>query len=186
MNFDEYDGCLCGGVPAVCPRPPRWPTDQAFESALTASLPGDLGKVFTPWILESYKRQRMMDIAWVHFNHLRDKYAADGILRTIPEWVELLCVPSGWDGEALLQSGRGGPDPLQVLRDRAHRAGCRRGLARAARRTLPFCTGTGWRWHPTPRASAAVRSRESAITAKRPPSQSAGCAARRAARERAC
>jgi len=57
----------------------------------------------------------MMDIAWVHFNHLRDKYAADGILRTIPEWVELLCVPSGWDGEPLLQSGRGGPDPLEVL-----------------------------------------------------------------------
>jgi hypothetical protein len=114
MNFDEYDGCLCGGVPAVWPRPPRWPTDQAFESALTASLPGDLGKVFTTWILESYKRQRMMDIAWVHFNHLREKYATDGILRTIPEWVELLCVPSGWDGEPLLRSGRGGPDPLQA------------------------------------------------------------------------
>lgn len=117
MFGDEYDDCLCGGVPAVWPHSPRWPTDAVAQSrVLTDLVPEALRSMFSmsSFILETYKKQRMMDVAWVHFNTLKDKYHADGILRTIPEWVELLCVPTGWDGEPVLKSGREGPDPLQA------------------------------------------------------------------------
>ena len=115
----EYDDCLCGGVPAVWPHSPRWPTDAVAHSRVLTALElhhPELGRMFSSvsFILDNYKKQRMMDVAWVHFNHLKDKYHADGILRTIPEWVELMCVPTGWDGEPLLKSGREGPDPLQA------------------------------------------------------------------------
>lgn len=113
----EYDQCLCGGVPAVWPHSPRWPTDAVAHSRILTNIDNDEVRSMlsvSSFLLENYKSQRLMDVAWLHFNHLRDKYAADGILRTIPEWVELICVPTGWDGEPLLKSGREGPDPLQA------------------------------------------------------------------------
>ena len=75
--FDTYDRSLCGGVPAVWPRAPRWPTDAALLAKIGASLAPELGMVVSPYLLESVMNQRLMDLAWTHFNHLIDGYEAE-------------------------------------------------------------------------------------------------------------
>ena len=73
----EYDQCLCGGVPAVWPHSPRWPTDAVAHSRILTNIDNDEVRSMlsvSSFLLENYKSQRLMDVAWVHFNHLRDKY----------------------------------------------------------------------------------------------------------------
>ena len=61
--FDTYDRSLCGGVPAVWPRAPRWPTDAALLAKIRVSLAPELGMVASPYLLEPVMNQRLMDLA---------------------------------------------------------------------------------------------------------------------------
>ena len=95
--FDTYDRSLCGGVPAVWPRAPRWPTDAALLAKIRASLAPERRMIASPYLLEPVMNQRLMDLAWTHFNHLIDTYEAEilGDHHTLEKWAELVCVPTG-------------------------------------------------------------------------------------------
>ena len=95
--FDTYDRSLCGGVPAVWPRAPRWPTDAALLAKIRASLAPERRMITSPYLLEPVMNQRLMDLAWTHFNHLIDTYEAEilGDHHTLEKWAELVCVPTG-------------------------------------------------------------------------------------------
>ena len=58
--FDTYDRSLCGGVPAVWPRAPRWPTDAALLAKIGASLAPEFGMVTSLYLLEAVMNQRLM------------------------------------------------------------------------------------------------------------------------------
>lgn len=87
------------------PRPPRWFTDSALQAKLVADLPSKEARLLgSDYFLQPVKHQRLLDHAWLHFNHLKDKHVAEGTERTIREWTELICVPSGWEGGPLLRA----------------------------------------------------------------------------------
>ena len=48
--------------------------------------------------------QRLMDLAWTHFNHLIDGYEAEepDYHRTLEAWAELVCVPTGWGTDLMM------------------------------------------------------------------------------------
>jgi len=102
--FDTYDRSLCGGVPAVWPRAPRWPTDAALLAKIRASLAPERRMIASTYLLEPVMNQRLMDLAWTHFNHLIDAYEAEilGDHHTLEKWAELVCVPTGWGTDRLM------------------------------------------------------------------------------------
>lgn len=97
----DYDGSLCKGLPALWPRPPRWCTSPAFEAKLLEGR----GKEFHMMakMMDPVRHQRLLDAAWLHFNALVEAEETSGTKRNSQEWIDLLCTPSGWDGEPLLQ-----------------------------------------------------------------------------------
>ena len=100
--FDSYDNSLCGGVPAVWPRAPRWPTDSALLGKIRLSLAPENQMTASEYLMEPVKKQRLMDLAWAHFNRLIDKYNAEGARHTLEEWAELVCVPTGWGTDQMM------------------------------------------------------------------------------------
>ena len=100
--YDSYDSSLCGGVPAVWPRAPRWPTDGALLEKIRLALAPEHRMLASEYLMEPVKNQRLMDLAWAHFNRLIDKYHAEGARHTLEEWAELVCVPTGWGTDRMM------------------------------------------------------------------------------------